>query len=300
MPELPEVETIAQMLTRAVSGRIITEVTVLWPGAIDRPAPEVFVRTMTGARIERVGRRGKFLVFVLDTPPAMDMAPAIDMAQTLLVHLRMSGRFRVAAAGEIADVEQAAAAFSHLRVAMRLDDGRWLLFINQRKFGRFYLVADIEEITAPLGPEPLDPAFTPARLAERLENRRGEIKRLLLNQHFVAGIGNIYASEALWQAKIHPERRADTLTSVEITRLHRAMVDTLRAGILDGGTSLEDRQYVYPDGSLGRHQRRLNVYDRDEAQCPRCGYAIERIVQGQRSTYFCPVCQEDVTTEDQT
>ena len=279
MPELPEVETIAQMLTRAVGGRTVTEVAVLWPGAIDRPAPPAFVRAMTGAHIERVGRRGKFLVFDLDTP------------QTLLVHLRMSGRFRVASAGEIADVDQAAAAFPHLRVAMRLDDGRWLLFINQRKFGRFHLVEDIEEVTAPLGPEPLDPAFTAARLAKRLENRRGEIKRLLLNQHFVAGIGNIYASEALWQAQIHPERRADTLTSAEIARLHAAIVDTLRAGIVDGGTSLEDRQYVYPDGSLGRHQRRLNVYDRDEAQCPRCGYAIERIVQGQRSTYFCPVCQ---------
>ncbi|MFP4395897.1 MAG: bifunctional DNA-formamidopyrimidine glycosylase/DNA-(apurinic or apyrimidinic site) lyase [Anaerolineales bacterium] len=287
MPELPEVETIARMLTRAVGGRAITEATVLWPGVIDRPAPEAFVRAMTGVRIERVGRRGKFLVFDLDMP------------QRLLVHLRMSGRFRVTAAGEIADVEQAVAVFPHLRVAMRLDDGRWLLFINQRKFGRFYLVADIEEVTAPLGPEPLDPAFTAARLAERLENRRGEIKRLLLNQHFVAGIGNIYASEALWQAKIHPERRADTLTPAEITRLHRAMVDTLRAGILDGGTSLEDRQYVYPDGSLGRHQRSLNVYDRDAAQCPRCGYAIERIVQGQRSTYFCPVCQGDITRSEE-
>ena len=286
MPELPEVETIAQMLTRAVGGRTVTEVAVLWPGAIDRPAPEAFVQAMTGARIERVGRRGKFLVFDL------------DMAQRLLVHLRMSGRFRVASAGEFENADQAAGAFPHLRVAMRLDDGRWLLFINQRKFGRFYLVEDIEEVTARLGPEPLDPAFTPARLAERLENRRAEIKRLLLNQHFVAGIGNIYASEALWQAKIHPERRADTLTSAEIARLHAAIVDTLRAGLVDGGTSLEDRQYVYPDGSLGRHQRRLNVYDRDEAQCPRCGYAIERIVQGQRSTYFCPVCQEDVTVED--
>ncbi|NBD34950.1 MAG: bifunctional DNA-formamidopyrimidine glycosylase/DNA-(apurinic or apyrimidinic site) lyase [Chloroflexi bacterium] len=288
MPELPEVETIAHMLTRAVGGRTVTEVAVLWPGAIDRPAPEAFVHAMTGAHIERVGRRGKFLVFALGAP------------QMLLVHLRMSGRFRVASAGEFENADQASGAFPHLRVAMRLDDGRWLLFINQRKFGRFYLVENIEEVTARLGPEPLDPAFTAARLAERLENRRGEIKRLLLNQHFVAGIGNIYASEALWQAHIHPERRADTLTSAEITRLHAAIVDTLRAGIVDGGTSLEDRQYVYPDGSLGRHQRRLNVYDRDEELCPRCGYAIERIVQGQRSTYFCPACQEDVTTEDQT
>lgn len=293
MPELPEVETIAQMLTRAVGGRTVTEVAVLWPGTIDRPTPEAFVQAMTGTRINRVGRRGKFLVFELD------MAPAMNMAQTLLVHLRMSGSFRVASPGEIADLDQAAAAFPHLRVAMRLDDDRWLLFINQRKFGRFYLVADIEEVTARLGPEPLDPAFTPAHLAERLENRRGEIKRLLLNQHVVAGIGNIYASEALWQAQIHPERRADTLTSAEITRLHRAIVDTLRAGIINGGTSLEDRQYVYPDGSLGRHQRRLNVYDRDEDLCPRCGYAIERIVQGQRSTYFCPVCQKEINKSEE-
>ena len=150
---------------------------------------------------------------------------------------------------------------------------------------------DPREITGELGPEPLSADFTPEWLAVHLAQRRGEIKPLLLNQRFIAGLGNIYVSEALWQAGIHPQRIAGTLTEAEAHRLHAAIVSVLRQGVENGGTSLDDRQYIYPDGKLGQNQHHLQVYDRAGDQCPRCGYALERIVQGQRSTYFCPVCQ---------
>ncbi len=124
-----------------------------------------------------------------------------------------------------------------------------------------------------------------------LSEHRGEIKRLLLDQSFIAGLGNIYVSESLWHARIHPARSAASLTSPESFRLHTAIVQVLRSAVADGGTSLDDRQYVYPNRDLGGHQTHLMVYDRSGNACPRCGYVVERTVQGQRSTYFCPVCQ---------
>ncbi len=273
MPELPEVETIARKLRPLMLGRAITGVDVLWERTIDRPAPATFCQRLTGARVTEVGRRGKFLVFTL------------DRGLTWLVHLRMSGKFehRPPAAGP--------GEHRHLRARLALDDGAWLLFINQRKFGRFYLVEDAQEVVGQLGIEPLAPEFTAAWLAEALRGRRGEIKRLLLDQHVIAGLGNIYASEALWQARIHPQRVAGSLTEAEMTRLQRAIVECLRAALDHGGTSLADQQYVYPDGNLGQYQEYLRIYDRAAEQCPRCGYTVARIVQGQRSTFFCPVCQ---------
>ncbi len=279
MPELPEVETVARMLRPDVVGRTVTSVELLWEGTIDCPDPESLCAQLTGARILAVERRGKFLKFSLDTE------------QILFVHLRMSGKFFVRSA------EEGPGEDPHTRVRLRLDDGNWLLFVNQRKFGRFYLVDRPEEIVGNLGPEPLSPEFTPGAFTEALEGRRGEIKRLLLDQRFLAGLGNIYVSEALWRARIHPRRIAGTLTRAEAERLHAAIVETLRAGIAAGGTSLADRQYRFPDGRVGGYQERLRVYDRAGDLCPRCGYAIERIIQGQRSTYFCPVCQPPPGTD---
>jgi formamidopyrimidine-DNA glycosylase len=271
MPELPEVETVARKLRPDVVGRTFTEVEVLWPGTIDRPDLDQFKAAIVGAKVTEVTRRGKFLIFRLDT------------VYTLLVHLRMSGKFFLQDRKNMDD--------GYARVRLRMDDGRWLIFSNMRKFGRFYLVEDPAEVLDGLGPEPLAPGFTPEVLAQRLEGRRGELKRLLLNQSFIAGLGNIYASEILWRARLHPRRVAGSLTQEEIRRLHKAIRSVLRRSIADGGTSLDDRQYVYPDGGLGRHQTQLAVYDHAEEACPRCGYEIVRIVQGQRSTYFCPVCQ---------
>jgi formamidopyrimidine-DNA glycosylase len=283
MPELPEVETVVRKLRPHLVGRTIEEVQVLWDRIVDRPDVEAFRRALTGAGITAVGRRGKFLVFSLDT------------GQTLLAHLRMTGKFFVRGAEEGPGEEP------HVHVRVRLSDGEWLLFCNTRKFGRFYLVDDPEEVVGELGPEPLAPDFTPERLAGMLEGRRGELKRLLLNQNFIAGLGNIYVSEALWRAGVHPARVAGSLSPQEVERLHGAIVGTLEAGLRDGGTSLADREYVYPDGGLGGHQERLAVYDREGDRCPRCGYVIERFVQGQRSTYFCPRCQRgDAISIDRT
>jgi formamidopyrimidine-DNA glycosylase len=275
MPELPEVETIARKLRPVLAGRTVALVDVAWARTIDRPSVGEFIAAMNGAQISEVGRRGKFLVMELDT------------GNVLLVHLRMSGKFTVR------NAEDGPGTFKHARVTMQMDDGTWVIFIDPRKFGRFYLVDDINDIVAALGPEPLAASFTAERLARMLEGRRGEIKRLLLHQHFIAGLGNIYASEALWHARIHPRRRAGSLSETEARRLHDAIVEVLRQGIRHGGTSLDDRQYVYPDGGLGAYQERLNVYDRAGDLCPRCGYVLERFVQGQRSTYICPICQPE-------
>jgi len=270
MPELPEVETIARHLAPVLTGQTIARIDVLWVRTVDRPTAGAFCAALTGARILHIDRRGKFIQTALST------------GQTLLTHLRMSGKFAVYRDGPGED--------KHARLRWQLGDGAWVVFIDQRKFGRFYLVDDPREITGDLGPEPLSADFTPAWLAARLAQRRGEIKPLLLDQRFIARLGNIYASEALWQAGIHPQRVAGTLSVTEAERLHAAIVAALRAGLENGGTSL-DGLYAYPSGGTGRHQDYLRVYDRAGEQCPRCGYAVERIVQGQRSTYFCPVCQ---------
>lgn len=276
MPELPEVETIARLLAPVLTGQTITRVEVLWVRTVDRPGPEAFCAALTGARVTNVDRRGKYIQTALST------------GQTVLTHLRMSGKFAVYRDGPGDDAP--ARGEKHARLRWQLDDGAWVVYIDPRKFGRFYLVDDPREITGDLGPEPLSADFTPQWLAAHLAQRRGEIKRLLLNQRFIAGLGNIYASEALWQAGIHPQRIAGTLSAAEAERLHAAIVAALRAGLENGGTSL-DGLYAYPSGGTGRHQEYLRVYDRAGEQCPRCGYAVERIVQGQRSTYFCPVCQ---------
>jgi formamidopyrimidine-DNA glycosylase len=273
MPELPEVETIVRKLRPHLVNRRIVDVQVLWARTVDRPNLPDFRRALTGATITGLGRRGKFIVFTLSS------------GRVMLVHLRMSGKFK------LRSPEEGPGDHEHTRLRMELDDGAWLEFINQRKFGRFYLVDDVQEIVGPLGPEPLSEAFTVSWLEGALEGRRGEIKRLLLNQHFLAGLGNIYASEALWRARIHPERASGSLNREEVRRLHDAIVTTLASGITHGGTSLDDRQYVYPDGGLGGYQEQLCVYDREGDRCPRCGYELARIVQGQRSTYLCPYCQ---------
>ena len=172
-----------------------------------------------------------------------------------------------------------------------LDDGRWLVFADTRKFGRLYLVDDPAEVLGDLGPEPLAADFTPERLARMLGGRGGRIKPLLLNQRFLAGLGNIYTDEALWRAGVHPLQAADTLTPDQVRRLHAGIVSVLREAIADGGTSLRDNQYRQPDGDTGAYQHLLAVYGRAEQDCPRCGAAVERLVVGQRGTHICPRCQ---------
>jgi len=176
-------------------------------------------------------------------------------------------------------------------VLFPLDDGQSLCFYDQRKFGRLRLVDDPAEVLNDLGPEPLADDFTAAQLGEMLTRRRGRIKPLLLNQHFLAGLGNIYSDESLWRAGIHPLRRANTLTPAQVQRLHRAIRDVLRAAIADGGTTLPDATYQRTDGQPGEFGKRLAVYGRAGQPCLRCGTAIERIRVSQRGTHFCPRCQ---------
>jgi formamidopyrimidine-DNA glycosylase len=271
MPELPEVETVARGLRASLVGRTIVGVGVRWARSVVPPDPAAFVRRLTGQTVADVGRRGKWVVI------------ALAGGGTLLIHLRMSGRL-VVGAGEPSDDR-------HLRVLFSLDDGRRLRFFDQRKFGRLVLTSDPQQVLGDLGPEPLGDDLTAARLGEMLARRRGRIKPLLLNQRFLAGLGNIYADEALWRAGIHPLRQADTLVSAEVRRLHRGIRAVLRAAIEGGGTTLPDAGYQRVDGRSGEFAGQLSVYGRAGQPCPRCGTDVERIKVSQRGTHLCSRCQ---------
>jgi formamidopyrimidine-DNA glycosylase len=236
---------------------------------IARPAVEEFKYRLVGQRILDVKRRGKHLVV------------ALSGGQSLIVHLRMTGRLLIKNRGDELD--------KHDHLIFELDDGRELRFNEVRKLGRMYLVDDEDEVVGGLGPEPLDDDFAPADFAALLSGRRGMIKPLLLNQRFMAGVGNIYADEALFSARIHPERRADTLTAEEIEYLYSAIRQVLAQGIQNRGTTISD--YLDAEGRAGENQDYLRVFRRADQPCPRCGTPIERTVVGGRGTYFCPKCQ---------
>jgi formamidopyrimidine-DNA glycosylase len=275
MPELPEVETVARRLQTRLPGAEISGAEVLWGRTIAFPQPpERFAIEIVGGVVERVGRRAKSVVLYLDD------------GRVLTVALRMSGALIVAAPGAAPD--------PHARVVLELADGRQLRFRDARKFGRIGLYPGrgrrrVADVFSKHGPEPLAPSFTAARLAARLRRRSARLKTLLLDQTFIAGVGNIYADEALWRARLHPLRHADTLTEVEIARLHRAIRASLREGLAGGGASYRD--YVDPDGEPGLAAERMRVYRRTGEPCFRCGHRIERIVVNTRATHFCPHCQ---------
>jgi formamidopyrimidine-DNA glycosylase len=295
MPELPEVETVARDLQRWVAGATIAGATVHWYRTIRHPQPpERFEAEVAGATIRRVGRRAKTVLLHLEDGRVMTVA------------LRMTGALLVVPPGTEPD--------AYARVVFRLEDGRELRYRDVRKFGRIGLwpggglrsigagrgarskkVAEgtrryrIGEVFSGHGPEPLQRGFTAARFAERLSRRSAKLKTLLLDQGFVAGVGNIYADEALWRARIHPLRPADSLDETDVRRLHRSIRQVLRQGIENRGASFSD--YVGADGEPGDNAERLAVYRRTGEPCYRCGRRIERIVVGQRSTHFCPRCQ---------
>lgn len=297
MPELPEVETVARDLQRWVAGATIIGATVHWDRTIRHPQPpERFVAEIGGATIRRVDRRAKTVLLHLEDGRVMTVA------------LRMTGALIVA--------PDTAPADPHARVVFHLADGRELRYRDMRKFGRIGLwpggglrsvgagrgmrsrrvVEDagryrIGEVFSGHGPEPLSRSFTVERLAGRLARRSAKLKTLLLDQGFIAGIGNIYADEALWRARLHPLRTADTLDERDARRLHRAIRQVLREGIANRGASFSD--YVGADGEPGANAERLAVYRRTGQPCFRCGRRIERIVVGQRGTHFCPRCQRE-------
>lgn len=278
MPELPEVETIRAQLAERVTGRVLTEVDVHDAKLVAPETPAGFAEEVAGRRIDGLGRRGKYLLLDLDG------------RDTLAIHLRMTGRLHWRPPGEPGEPER------FLRARFHLDDGSTLTFGDMRRFGRAWIVqgtpAESEGYwTARVGVEPLTPRFTGRLLGDLLSGRRGPIKAVLLNQALVAGLGNMYVDEALFQARIHPERPAGDLDDDEIRRLHRAVRDRLAAAIAAGGASIDS----YRDGlgERGTMQDLLRVHLHRDEPCPRCGTAIVKTRVAQRGTYWCPVCQPE-------
>jgi len=274
MPELPEVESVVRQLQHeGLGGSVVRRARVYWPRTIHTHSRPRFEREIVGARFAGLRRRGKFIVLDLEDQ------------RSLLIHLRMTGRLSL---GEVGRPRE-----DHEHVVLDLDDGRDLRFRDPRKFGRWYLLEDAEEKLGELGPEPLDEGFTAACFEGILAARRGALKPLLLNQSFLAGLGNIYVDEALHRARLHPLRTADDLDARESRALHRAIRRVLTEAIAARGTSLgtASTNYRGVDGRSGRNQFRLRVFQRDGEPCPRCRTPIERIVVGQRGTHFCPRCQ---------
>jgi formamidopyrimidine-DNA glycosylase len=275
MPELPEVQTVVNDLNLAgLPGRIITGARVFWPRTIDTLSPEEFCRQIMGQRIITIWRRAKYIV--------IDFASGLH----LLIHLRMSGRVHLV----LSDVERG----KHEHVVLDLDNGRQLRFHDTRKFGRMFLMEDPDTITGKLGPEPLGDDFTTDWFLDHLHQKKRQLKPLLLDQTFLAGLGNIYVDEALWEAKLHPLRLSCSLTKAEIQALHTAIRNVLQKGINNLGTTLgTGKANFYSVGRrTGSNSEELNVFRRTGSECPRCKTAIARIIVGQRSTHICPDCQK--------
>jgi formamidopyrimidine-DNA glycosylase len=273
MPELPEVETVRRALAPVLEGRRLERVRIDDP-RLTRPFdPGDVARELRGERIEAVERRGKYLLF------------RFESARALLVHLRMTGSFRHAAGGKLEDDP-------YRRAAARLDDGSALGFRDIRRFGTWLLLEpdEIEPyLAARLGREPLEGSFRARDLAQRLAGRRAPIKTAILDQRTVAGVGNIYADEALWRARVHPLREAGSLDAGEVRALHRTIRRALELGVARQGSTLSN--YAQPNGAPGRMQHEFKVYGRGGESCERCGTPIERIVVGGRGTWYCPSCQ---------
>ncbi len=276
MPELPEVETVRLALVPVLAGRKIARVTVR-KGDLRVPLPRDFAARLTGRRVRAIARRAKFLL------------ARLEGGLTLIIHLGMSGRVRIFR-------KNPPPAEKHDHVEFVTEAGCVVRYNDARRFGLMGLIADKDLNTHPwfraLGPEPLDAAFTGPVLARRFKGRKTSLKAALMDQRTVAGLGNIYVSEALFRARLSPRRKAGTVTGPQAARLVRAIKAVLKAAIASGGSSLRDHRQ--PSGELGYFQHRFAVYDRAGLPCPGCTCAvaktkgIRRIVQGGRATFYCP------------
>ncbi len=270
MPELPEVETIARALRPLLTGRTILRADVGWARTLAMPSPPLFKRRVTGQQILEVGRRAKFLNLRLSE-------------DSLLIHLRMTGDLLFRQGSEEEKYER-------LRLFLSgpeglPEEGGSLVFSDARKFGRVWLTSQPELILNGLGPEPFSEEFTPVWLYEALHRRSRQLKPLLLDQTFLAGLGNIYTDEALHRARLHPLRASNSLRRRQAEALWQAIRSVLEEGIHHNGASLD---WVYRGGDFQNH---FQVYDREGQPCPVCGAKIKRMVIGQRGTHYCPRCQ---------
>ncbi len=273
MPELPEVETIVRGLRQPLVGRRITVVRLGKTDFMDDPA--ALERDVPGCRIEEVTRHGKFIV--------MRLSPRNENSavEGLLVHLGMTGHLSVTRAEE--------PVVNHTHAFFALDNGRELRYTDSRRFGRMgvFEKAALEQVLAPLGHDPLE--VTRSDFAKRLAGRRSRIKAMLLDQRVLRGVGNIYADESLWRARIHPARLASSFTPQQVKALHRAIADVLKQAILWRGSSISN--FRDADGEPGEYQLRHRAYGREGRPCFRCKVKIRRIIVAGRSSFFCPRCQ---------
>ena len=264
MPELPEVETIARKLKPGLVGKTILSASLFWPRTLAFPSPRKFKAQIQGQKVRTIGRRAKFLMIELS-----------DFY--LLIHLRMSGDLTLRDSTIRPEI--------HDRLVIKLSGGKSLVFNDTRKFGRVWLTARPEDVLGKLGPEPLGDDFTPQWLHSALHKKHRQLKPLLLDQTFLAGLGNIYTDEALHMARLHPLTVSSAVTAKQAEALHAAILTVLREGIRRNGASFD---WVYRGGEF---QNYFRVYDRKDKECPVCGTKIERILVGQRSTHYCPNCQ---------
>ena len=272
MPELPEVETIKNELLPHIVGHRITGFTLLWNRLVHQPPVEEFRSRLIGQRISGVGRRGKYLIFSLTS------------SEVLIIHLKMTGSLLLKPTPAEPD--------RFIRAILHLDEETQLYFRDPRKLGVMWLVENENTIVGKLGPEPLEASFTPQVLAQRLNNRTAPIKALLCDQKVIAGIGNMYADEALFSSRIHPLRSAKSLSPDEVESLHRAIQQVLWSAINNKGASVDT--YLRPDGTLGTAHFQFQVAHHLSGKfCPVCGTPIQRLPIRNRGSYFCPNCQPE-------
>jgi formamidopyrimidine-DNA glycosylase len=268
LPELPEVETIKNELSPHIIGRRFKDVTILDAKLVRQPSIEEFRKKLTGKKVINLERRGKYLILHLSD------------SVVLILHLKMSGAL-------LLNPEQAN---RHTRVIFHLDNGSQLIFTDRRRLGAIWLVENELTITGKLGPEPLTPELTAETLTRRLQKHKAPIKAVLLDQSFIAGIGNMYADEALFTARIHPLRKANSLSPQEIENLCKAIVYVLQSAIDNKGASVDT--YKLPDGELGTAHSNFSVAHRGGKPCLDCGTPIQRFAIRNRGSYFCPKCQK--------
>ena len=280
MPELPEVETIRRDLNKELKGRKIIKLKFYDAPRMLRPDPESLKKAVEGKKIRDFGRRAKLLLMHLSA----DKVGLDDHETTIAMHLKLSGQFLLKKSTDLKD--------RFVRIIIQLDKGDELHFNDLRKFGFMKLIrdkAELDELLSEFGPEPLTKEFTLGAFKKIISKSSVKIKTIIMEQKRISGVGNIYADEALWYAKIHPERRADRLADKELKKLYESIIFVIKEGIADRGTSVD--QYIDIYSRQGRHAKNLKVFRLDKEPCPRCGKTIKKIRVGGRGTHFCPNCQ---------